>query len=129
MNSSYEIYSQGTHDRQWRLESVLDGKASAVDEARRLLDRSGILRVQVIEERVAADGALQSSGVVFKATATPTRRPPSERTRPQRTKATETARPQPAEKEGDFFRYITLMILSLSGIGLALVGGILVLLP
>lgn len=132
MASRYELYSQSARDRQWQFEAVLNSKSFAIEEARALVGKTGVLRVQVVEERIAGDGDLESSCVIFQATASapkPQERDGSESRRQAPRNAPSPPHSRSAKTEGDFLRYLVLMALSLAGIGLATVGGILVLLP
>lgn len=137
MSAQYEIYFQSARDRQWRLEAVFDNKAQALAEARAVLEEEGILRVQVVEEKVDSSGDVLSSTVVYQSTTTSLRSrgsgqrdqvlDPLRRNTAKRPAAHLT--PQPSRREGDAFRYLTLMLMSISGIALALVGGMIYLLP
>ena len=119
---SYEVYA--FKGGNWNIDSVYDEKEMALFEARALLDSRHLSGVQVIEERFDAETGETLSKIVFKARKgqdrKPTDRPPVRRSIERAAAAAPKPRKKPA-KDDNFTKYVTLLVLTVGGIGLGLI--------
>jgi len=115
---SFEVHS--LRNGSWYIDSVYDDREQALHEARHLLDRRHQRGVKVVQENYNDENATSISRTIF------TEERGSEKPKPGRYKPGPPVRaaPPPRKKKEDssFVRHIVILVLSVGGILLTVIG-------
>ena len=118
---SYEIHSY--RDGNWTIVGVQDNKAEAIHQARQLLTSKTQHGVKVIEEKYDDESDRTTSAVVFTETKGADKKPTAEvnaEVKKKKERVT-SAKPEKKKQKGGFLRYLIILVLSVGGIGLAVI--------
>ncbi|TVR80020.1 MAG: hypothetical protein EA405_11515, partial [Rhodospirillales bacterium] len=111
---------------RWLLDSVHSERDIAIYEGRKLLGERRVGAVKVVQETVAADGSPQLTRTVFQAERHSGAAPAPGAT-PDDTATLTPGEHEPARAQPSFVRYMTILLLSVSAIGLAAIGAMMAL--
>ncbi len=115
---SFEVHS--LRNGNWYIDSVYDDREQALHEARDLLDRRHQRGVKVIQENYNDENGTSISRTIF------TEERGSEKPKSGRDKPSPPLRaaapPQKKKEESGFIRYIVILVLSVGGILLTVIG-------
>ncbi len=114
---SYEIHS--VRDGNWTIVGVVDNKAEAIHQARQLLTGKTQHGVKVIEEKYDDESDRTTSAVVFTELKGAEKKPPAGVKKKK--KQAPSAKSKKKKSKGSFLRYLIILVLSVGGIGLAVI--------
>ncbi len=123
---AYELYA--FRDDAWILDSVHDDKEMALYEARRLVENQRSGTVQVIEERFDSDSGCKQSKVVFRVRRG-TRKGNKQAIPDSHNEPCSVRLPErPKTRKPGVFRYLVFLLLSIGGLSLSVIVGMIVIL-
>ncbi|TVR98548.1 MAG: hypothetical protein EA406_06500 [Rhodospirillales bacterium] len=125
LQTSYEVYTQASPGGRWLLDSVHGERDLAIHEGRKMLGERRIAAVRVIQETLAPDGHPSLTRTVFHAEQGHAGRRATADT--HAAAALPASVDEPAPAQASFTRYIIILVLSVSGIGLAAIAAMMAL--
>lgn len=117
---SYEVYAH--KGGNWNIDSVYDDKAEAMYEAKQLLESRFSTGVKVIEEAFNDETGDTASKIIFQQVKGGESSRIKQVEKPKARVAAKDAKKKPAKKKDNFTRYVLMLVLSVGGIGVALLG-------